>query len=358
MPKETQPLKWALWITMVIIVYLTLYPFDFSPQMERFFDFGPPSLTDMVSNIFLFLPFGFFLGAILPSRSLLWKSTLVVVSALVFSGLIEMLQCHLPRNPSLADIIFNVLGAFVGLLFSPFAHRLFNHSKQESLFLLATALLYLRPFDLGFNWAKVEAFFKNFHALNKVHLHGENLALPAFVLALWGEQTKKDSKLLLLYWFIFEGIRLFFLRSPNSPLEGLLRGGLMIVFFELLSRFPRSSLVLFGLAYLSSVLPPLRLSPLLPRLEGKFSFLFPTHVSLATTLQILSICSLFALWPFLKPRWGLKGVILFISFCLLIRLLFSQSLPTVADFFLAPLGAWIGTKLFDMRPSYDLSGSS
>ena len=357
MVREAQSVKWALGITILIILYLTLYPFDFSPQMRRFFDFGPPTLTDMVSNIFLFVPFGLFLGAWLSSKPFPWRFFLVIIGALLLSGLVELLQCHLPRNPSVADIFFNVFGAGVGCLFSPLAYSFLGYSQKDGLFLLTTTFLYLQPFNFGFNLHKVESFFKSFPLAFKGHcIAWDVLSLPAFVLALWAVQTKRSGKILFLAWLILEAGRLFLLRTPVSPLESILRALLVASFYLLLRRFPQGSFWLFSLAYLASILPPLKIH--LPQGLKLSHALFWPRFSLATALQILSLCLLFALWPFLKPRRGLLSLFVFVFICFVMRILFSKSSPQFTDLLFAPLGAWMGTKLFSLRPHYDLSGSS
>ncbi len=85
-----------------------LAPFDFNP-------FGNPG--DFLANILLFIPWSFFVAGMLAGgRFRNHRPLLVLVLAVVLSGMVEFVQLGLPsRNPSLADILANLLGAGVGV---------------------------------------------------------------------------------------------------------------------------------------------------------------------------------------------------------------------------------------------------
>jgi glycopeptide antibiotics resistance protein len=71
------------------------------------------ALFDIVANVLLFVPFGYFLVRALPRRS--WPRTLALAAAL--SASVEWFQVYSHhRMPSTTDILTNVLGAGLGLL--------------------------------------------------------------------------------------------------------------------------------------------------------------------------------------------------------------------------------------------------
>jgi len=106
-----------------LIVYASLYPFQHWRNQElnpwEFFLAGWPhywSGFDVASNILGYAPFGFFLtlGFMRTGRSRwAWMSGLLIAAAL--SLILETLQSYLSdRVPSLADWVFNTLGAGLG----------------------------------------------------------------------------------------------------------------------------------------------------------------------------------------------------------------------------------------------------
>ena len=66
--------------------------------------------VDLVLNVAVFVPFGLALVR--------YPAAAVVTAALAFSGLIEVIQCWLPRHPSWWDILTNGAGALLGWRFA------------------------------------------------------------------------------------------------------------------------------------------------------------------------------------------------------------------------------------------------
>jgi glycopeptide antibiotics resistance protein len=83
------------------------------------FNDHPFALEDVVANLALFVPFGFFLGRAAPGplRKKIWGVT--IFGSAVFSASVEFFQvyCH-NRNPSMTDVCNNVLGGMLGLWLS------------------------------------------------------------------------------------------------------------------------------------------------------------------------------------------------------------------------------------------------
>ncbi|WP_447603632.1 VanZ family protein [Nitrospira sp. Nam80] len=74
------------------------------------------TLWDVATNLVLFLPYGFLFmtQGFVSARPVWLKLFLVTFSAGLISGAIEFAQIWLARHPSVADIVFNMLGALSG----------------------------------------------------------------------------------------------------------------------------------------------------------------------------------------------------------------------------------------------------
>jgi glycopeptide antibiotics resistance protein len=83
----------------------------------RWIPFSPPvSVLDVVGNVVLFLPFGFFFPQNLRRSSLAKRWALPVVIAATLSTAVELFQVYTHnRIPSTTDICTNLLGAILGL---------------------------------------------------------------------------------------------------------------------------------------------------------------------------------------------------------------------------------------------------
>jgi glycopeptide antibiotics resistance protein len=112
--------------SLVLIVLITLWPFDFSfgdtllrtSRSIMLVGWGKSSESDVLLNAVLFIPFGFGLASVLPRRRRLAGLTSL---ALVFGGCfalaytIEVLQQLMPsRFPSLRDVFANSFGGILG----------------------------------------------------------------------------------------------------------------------------------------------------------------------------------------------------------------------------------------------------
>lgn len=120
--KSTARLLWVFF--SLFVVYGTTFPFSFHHEGYTFADllsrinWNPKSnIPDMVQNVLLFIPFG-----LLGYFSLIYKSSLMRKLAVVFMGSllsfsVECLQIFsLARFPSFSDLIFNTMGAALGVV--------------------------------------------------------------------------------------------------------------------------------------------------------------------------------------------------------------------------------------------------
>jgi len=112
-------------LTCLVIIYGTLYPFDFTTVnthvesvlklLARSVD-TRSGLGDLIANIALFIPCGFFAMQCLFRRTPRFLQFLfVVILGAAFSSVIECAQIYLPsRTTSIYDFAMNVLGTCLG----------------------------------------------------------------------------------------------------------------------------------------------------------------------------------------------------------------------------------------------------
>ncbi len=109
----------------LLILYASLYPFSGwrdtgAPLLAFLAAAWPHYFTgfDLVSNVAVYLPFGFFLAAVLQSRQPRWLAALLAtLSAVLLSAAMETLQNYLPsRVPSNVDLACNALGGLLGAI--------------------------------------------------------------------------------------------------------------------------------------------------------------------------------------------------------------------------------------------------
>jgi hypothetical protein len=114
--QQAQWARWGAWLGFVAafaaIAVVTLTPAPGSALADaRFFCLlcGSAPLANLLRNVVLFLPLGFFAFHLLPR---LWAVTL---AAFVLSGSVETLQFFIPgRNPLLVDLLANTAGGALG----------------------------------------------------------------------------------------------------------------------------------------------------------------------------------------------------------------------------------------------------
>ena len=105
----------ALAYVLTVIFWTTLMPFDFRPGSPQIV-LVMPDLFDLVGNIIMFLPVGFFVGW--RSRAGIRRSLLeATLIGLLASGSIETAQMWLPsRFTGPSDLLTNILGSVLGCL--------------------------------------------------------------------------------------------------------------------------------------------------------------------------------------------------------------------------------------------------
>jgi glycopeptide antibiotics resistance protein len=120
------PVAILLAVWGLFIIYGTLLPFDLSEaadsvheRMRRLWEqpWRPSSRTDLISNVLLFMPWGFLISIWANGRGIRALSTLAaaLLSAALLSGSVEFIQLYAPtRTTSFVDLATNTTGSVVG----------------------------------------------------------------------------------------------------------------------------------------------------------------------------------------------------------------------------------------------------
>ncbi len=123
---------WLLSLTVLFMLYASLYPFDFDLQrlathgrevLEHSLTWRRPPRTDMIANLLFYLPFGALVMSLTPQR---WgrtrRVTFTFIAGMVLSVLIECAQATtVSRDPSITDVGFNAVSAGIAALIALFA---------------------------------------------------------------------------------------------------------------------------------------------------------------------------------------------------------------------------------------------
>jgi VanZ family protein len=132
--KDQTNLGYALLIYMSMMVALiTLIPFEFR-MPERFHITWSTNFTDLVTNIFLFVPIGFLLRLTrLKDADFLCLQPLVL--GLLLSFAVESAQVFIPgRYPQVIDVITNGFGAWLGAIIFALLKNGLNEERVGRLF--------------------------------------------------------------------------------------------------------------------------------------------------------------------------------------------------------------------------------
>ncbi len=131
-PRYPEAVLWCLSLTLVFIVYETTLPFRFEFSWQQLvqgweraeiipfqgLSAGRIGRSDLVVNLLLFLPFGFFLALSQLFRGAgRWRPLLLVACGLATSAVVETFQVFSPaRWPQTTDLISNALGTLLGVI--------------------------------------------------------------------------------------------------------------------------------------------------------------------------------------------------------------------------------------------------
>lgn len=121
MPQQTRRPRWVIWalgVYVAVVALVVLTPVSYEAIVNTLSNWMRDSLgltsfgagwIEFTANILMFVPLGFLLTLLL--RHHWWG----VALALALSAFVEIAQIVIPsRQPSLRDILANVLGAAIG----------------------------------------------------------------------------------------------------------------------------------------------------------------------------------------------------------------------------------------------------
>jgi len=118
-------------------------------------------VVEKISNILLFIPFGFFVPAVYKSKRNIWK-TMIIVFLTTFG--IEFLQYFMGRSADIDDVITNILGTIIGYYIAcwftkAFTGRVLENSKQSDFNLICGSVViimfFFQPFISNLLWKMV-----------------------------------------------------------------------------------------------------------------------------------------------------------------------------------------------------------
>lgn len=209
---------WLFTLTVVGIVYGSLYPFDFDfgavPRSELVHallaDWQADSgFGDVLANLVLFLPFGLFGSLAFRSLRPLARWGLLLGGGVLLACGLQVLQLWLPqRVPELADAALNLFGMGLGVALASLPlGRLSGHSPGHEPFAFLPALLlgcwlaYLWfPYVPTLDWFSIKQSLKPLlldPRLDWLSLLRHTIAWLVFA-ALWRECRLGDARLALV----------------------------------------------------------------------------------------------------------------------------------------------------------------
>ncbi|MDQ7033042.1 MAG: VanZ family protein [Desulfonauticus sp.] len=337
-------------LSIVIVLYLSLYPFDFSGFVKKI-EFKLPflskthhSLSDIFSNIVLFMPLGFFWFSISPQRYLIKFATLMLF-AIPFSCFIEFLQQFLPsRDPTTIDIFSNTLGAIIGLFTASLIKNIpkLRISFEEAFSCFLAFYLLCEPFiislDVGDLKYKIKTISYSFNF--------NNIFLPSFFLAY---AFRRQNILSLLFsLFFLESLRFFIVSIVIMPIKFLARLSISILIFPFLKKEKDKKefiLLAFSACYFLEALTPFKfIYP--PKIDSTslipFKY-FIDNVSFSAVFTLLKQLLCFSFWGLLNGPYSLALCLAFISE--LAQVFVQGRYPDTTTIFLAFLGVLFGRYL-------------
>ncbi|MFC7049098.1 VanZ family protein [Emcibacter nanhaiensis] len=237
------------WFFVLAIIYGSVFPFSFEPGrwtgagLEAFFAtwhrFG--SLGDILGNIALFLPFGFFGEALCANkRNKTAARTWLILGGFFLAAALQFLQIMIPqRVPEMSDILWNTVGIFLGLWAFRLGRRHIPevHLEAEKLMPASLLLLYaiflFAPFVPTIDLQEIKNSLKPIFFADGVEINYFLLYFAGWLLFAWlGRRVFSRPVLknhgLPLVFFLSLLARVFITRNYLS-LDELLAGLLAIL---------------------------------------------------------------------------------------------------------------------------------
>lgn len=103
-------------------------------EMFRYELFSARFIKNVLGNLVVFIPYGFYVGHLLKKRNILW----ILVLSIITSSSIEFTQLMIGRVFDVDDIILNVIGGFLGF----YIYHFLNAIKSKLPKIFQTNLFY------------------------------------------------------------------------------------------------------------------------------------------------------------------------------------------------------------------------
>lgn len=271
-------MKFLFAMIIALITYGSLYPFDFSLSQlsnEKMYHFlysfkKLSGKGDILSNIILFVPYGFIGFFIVDSRRNVYlRLSLVVLSGIIFSAALQAGQLLLSRrDPLLQDVIWNTMGILVGVGIA------FPQKTLEIVERIRKDISFSIPVLLIGSWVAVQLFpfvptidlqsFKNnlkpflLHPLLSHHEVIKHAVAWMVAAVIWNSADKKSTRYLPLVILVTLGLQISIIQNGLNISE-FTGAVLALIIWQLLRRIPSRTVVV--LCMLVVMMTTQRLSP-------------------------------------------------------------------------------------------------
>jgi VanZ family protein len=374
--------RYGFWFSVLLFFYGTLFPFRFDLSLHSladawsnvglipFWDLKRDrihSLTDIVANILLTIPIGFF-GALSFGRPKKYRHLMSwLFWGLALGLIVEILQLGIPsRASAITDVLNNGFGVLLGAGFATlFGCQILDllagsllESRQNNLLILCgiVTLIMLLPFDISLNVSHIKSGLKALWLNPWKSGHPiESEWVPMVLFAIIGATAGLTARYKLITVALFipfalEAAQLLIESHAPSLLDlamnlvGCMSGILSTYFAPFLVR-RRTGFILLGLAIASQGLSPYHFS-------GRSQFEWIPFVeyyqkitgsALQDALAGLLIYGLLvALWP---RRCAILLAIILAGGIETAQMFLPTRFAGMTDIVIAGLGAWIGYHL-------------
>jgi Concanavalin A-like lectin/glucanases superfamily/VanZ like family len=159
---ESVALKYPV---LFLVLAFTMIPVELKPDIDFIISFETGNVSDIIANILGYVPIGFLLG----DKGLL-KASITGALISIFAELCQLVMLH--RDASIADVITNLTGTFLGvLLYAHWSTHKVEIRINHWLAILSSILLVLLGFYV--------------HSLSGDPINQRGLSLPGFLEAQW-----------------------------------------------------------------------------------------------------------------------------------------------------------------------------
>jgi glycopeptide antibiotics resistance protein len=392
----------------LFVIYGTTIPFKFAKehsfltnvaQIQRipFFDNhgDRTSIPDVIQNLILFIPIGFFsFFALIQIRNLVLRSGMSVLIGFSLSFLVEFLQLFtIDRTTSITDLITNTTGTmagfFAGLVFFTFEQRIsvipsiknaFSHIESRALIaaMILLACLQLEPFNFSLHagtvFNKLKTFFSNPLVFSLNWRDSPILFLLSFITATQASKVSANRDIpklsagIILPFVMFYSFALVFFQfiviSRTPGISELLTSWCGILSGFAVGKIIKKTNVINGLISIGLVLTiltrflypftftsmnaPINIIPFL------YSCYYTTLNTVSNAFEMFLLffsTGLFLLYPKGKIARLLFGIILFFSIFILelMQGMIPLRFPDITDVLIATVSFYIGRYVFTRK---------